>query len=273
MKTALFSLFSMAAFWSVALSTPFTPTPIGPNGEWEHTENGVTYRYFPASSGFVVVDVDPTTAGTVRIRDRVFIGSTSGGSTIYAFETITFNALQPGEELNSVNIVPLNGFGTPSDLLENCDQITRLEIGQSFAGAAYAALFEDCTALEEFYVYKHPNDVSTVNAVPADANFSSDGVLYGNRRPASEPLETQLIHYPAAKSDTTFTVPSYVDAIGVEAFHYEGPSPSLTSITFPVGLQTIRERAFLGHSSLRSVQFAASMQRLTIKEEALSGLL
>lgn len=272
MKIAFLFFFSMVAFWPAAFSEIFFPTPIGPNGDWEHTEDGVTYRFFAGGSGFVAVDVDPSTAGTVRIRDRVFAAEQAGGVDIYSFTPITFNSSSPSIVEQSKVIFTLNGFATPSDLLEGCNQITRLEIGQAFAGAAYAGLFEDCTALEQFYVFTHPDEFSTRDAITADNNFASSGVLYGIRRPPSSALETQLIHYPAAKGATHFTVPIWVDAIGPEAFLHEGPNPSLTSISFYAGLRTIRERAFLGHTSIRSVQFASGMSSLTIKDQAMAGL-
>ena len=92
--------------------------------------------------------------------------------------------------------------------------------------------FEGCTSLTAI-------DVADDN----EYYTSVDGVLFNKDK-------TELICYPAGKTDKSYNIPNSVTSIGWYAFI---GCTSLTSITIPDGVVSIGEYAFCGCSSLTSI--------------------
>ena len=116
------------------------------------------------------------------------------------------------------------------------DMITEVVIKQGVTSIGSFA-FRDCYNLE------------SIN-VPADNNTysSENGVLFNKNK-------TELLIYPAAKTNTSYTVPSSVVRIGEWAF---SDCENLESISLPEGLTTIGAAAFVG-CGLKSITIPSSV--------------
>jgi hypothetical protein len=78
--------------------------------------------------------------------------------------------------------------------------------------------------------------------------YSSGGVLFNADI-------TTLIHYPSAKADADYVIPSSVTRISPFAFR----DSQFTSVTLPQGLATIGDYAFFGNSGLVSITIPSSV--------------
>ncbi|MCC8155894.1 MAG: leucine-rich repeat protein, partial [Oscillospiraceae bacterium] len=98
--------------------------------------------------------------------------------------------------------------------------------------------FADCSSLTEI-------QVSVGNAVYS----SEDGMLFNKDK-------TDLICYPAGKTETSYEIPRSVTWIGFYAF--EGNN-NLTNVTIPDSVMSIGKYAFCGCSNLTSVTIPESV--------------
>lgn len=110
------------------------------------------------------------------------------------------------------------------------DQVT--SIGQN--------VFKGCVNLTEI----------SVNA--ANSNYCSvDGVLFSKDM-------TQLMQYPAAKTDAVYAIPDGVCSISDSAFWF---SENLTNVTIPNSVTSIEKCAFYSCTNLTSITFAGTMDQ------------
>lgn len=148
---------------------------------------------------------------------------------------------------------------------KQCEKLTAVEIPDSVTSIG-SQVFESCTAL---------------TAITVDENNPSycsvDGVLY------SKDL-TELICYPAAKTDTSYTVPNSVTSLGASAFnnctnlteitlsnqitsigaYTFDECENLTSIAIPDSVTEIGNYAISYCDNLQTVTFGANSQLTTI---------
>ena len=106
-----------------------------------------------------------------------------------------------------------------------------------------ADTFQGCTALATIQVGEN-NPVFT----------SVDGVLFNADR-------TQLVRYPAGKTEDQYTIPDSVTGIGIQAFSY---CSSLTGVTIPGSVSEINWYAFYQCSSLADITIPASVRTIDI---------
>ena len=125
------------------------------------------------------------------------------------------------------------GWGTFS----GCSSLTSITIPDSITSIGTCA-FEGCKKLTQINVDK-------ANTVYLSVN----GVLFNKEK-------TELIRYPAGKTDTAYAIPDRVTSIGWGTF--SGCS-SLTSITIPDGVTSIGDLAFDGCNSLTSITIPNSV--------------
>lgn len=86
----------------------------------------------------------------------------------------------------------------------------------------YGFVFDDCTALESITVSSSNNNYSSAN-----------GIMYDKKK-------TEILVYPQAKKDTTYTVPSTINTLyGVSTNN----NPYLKTITIPASVTDIRDHA------------------------------
>ena len=142
------------------------------------------------------------------------------------------------------NCVSLKSISVPdrveiirSSTFSECTSLKSIAIGKSVAIISWDA-FEGCTSLTEITVDKD------------NASFcSEDGVLYSADK-------TQLICYPAGKTDLSYTVPEGVTDIGHDAFFR---CTNIQSISIPRSVTNIGYKAFQYCSSLKNIKFSGTI--------------
>ena len=118
--------------------------------------------------------------------------------------------------------IPNSVTSIGNDAFWYCTSLTSITIGNSVASIG-DEVFDYCLKLTEINVDSDNNDY-----------LSQDGVLFNYNK-------TELIKYPAGKTQTTYTIPDSVKSIGYHAFYI---CESLTSVTIPKTVTEIREMAF-----------------------------
>ena len=134
------------------------------------------------------------------------------------------------ESLTSVTI-PNSVTSIGNYAFENCESLASVTIPDSVTSIGSSAFF-DCVSLKSI-------EVSGNNK-----NYSSlDGVLFNKDK-------TELITYPAGKTDSEYVIPNSVTSIDYSAFEN---CTSLTSVTIPNDVTSIGYGVFQGCTSLTSV--------------------
>ncbi len=128
----------------------------------------------------------------------------------------------------------------------SCSSLTSVNIPASVITIGDNA-FSDCTTLAAISVDPHNTKYSSVN-----------GVLFNKEM-------TELVQYPIAKTDTTYSIPGTVTSIGKYAFYH---CSSLTSVTIPDSVTIIGKYAFSNCTALSSANLGGSV--LSVGESAFS---
>ena len=116
-----------------------------------------------------------------------------------------------------------------------CTGLTSITLGNSVTSIR-EGVFDGCTGLISI-------NVASGNNYYSDNN----GVLFNKEK-------TELIKYPAGKSQTSYTIPNSVTSIGTRAFY---KCTGLTSITIPNSVTSIGDWAFDGCTGLTSINVAS----------------
>ncbi len=177
-------------------------------------------------------------SGTKCIADAAFNGRTSLTSVTIpdSVTNIGNKAFDYCTSLTSITI-PDSVTSIGNYAFYDCDSLTSVTIPDSVTSIGYRA-FSGCSSL------------TAINCSSGNTNYlSQDGVLFNNNK-------TELICYPAGKSESSYTIPDSVTSIGDSAF--QGCS-SLKSVTIPDSVTSIGSSAFLGCSGLTSVTIPDSV--------------
>ncbi len=98
--------------------------------------------------------------------------------------------------------------------------------------------------------------IAAVTVGSANANYCSvDGVLYNKAK-------TQLIYYPAAKTNASYTAPAGVKKINNDAFGY-GEGRKFTSVSIPNTVTQLAYGTFAGCSKLQNITLPSSLPSIS----------
>ena len=140
------------------------------------------------------------------------------------------------ENLTSITI-PGSVTSIGNYAFERCESLTSVIIPDSVTSIGSGA-FSNCTSLTSIEVSGNNKSYS-----------SADGVLFNKDK-------TELITYPAGKTDSEYVIPNSVTSIGYSAFEN---CTSLTSVTIPNDVTSIGYGVFQGCTSLTSVTIPNSV--------------
>ena len=131
---------------------------------------------------------------------------------------------------NSVTSIGSEAFGM-------CTSLKSVKIPDSVTIFGYD-VFLGCTSLKSIEVLDNNKNYSSI-----------DGCLFNK-------YKTELITYPAGKTDSEYAIPNSVTSIGRSSF---ACCPSLTSVTIPKSVTSIGSKAFEYCTSLTSVTIPAGV--------------
>ena len=146
----------------------------------------------------------------------------------YAFENCT--------SLTSVTI-PNSVTSIGDYAFYNCTSLTSVTIPDSVTSIGSGA-FENCTSLKSIEVSENNKNYASI-----------DGVLFNKDK-------SELVTYPAGKTDSEYVIPNSVTSIGYSAFEN---CTSLTSVTIPGSVTSIDYSAFENCTSLTSITIPDSV--------------
>ena len=140
-------------------------------------------------------------------------------------ESVGYDTFAYCKSLTSVNL-PNSLKYADWFLFRDCTSLKTVSIGSGLkewhSQGDYGFIFKGCTALESITVSSSNNNYSSAN-----------GIMYDKKK-------TEILVYPQAKKDTTYTVPSTINTLyGVSTNN----NPYLKTITIPASVTDIRDHA------------------------------
>ncbi len=231
--------------------------------EWSiDTENTLTITGSGSMDNFTSASPAPWTEHASSITSLIL---SEGVSTVgnYAFSSM--------KQLSSVSL-PSTLTSINGNAFAGCSALEQLAFPETLENI-YASAFTNCGLTSLYIPEKLENigsnaffgcskmisiDVNENNAIYSSEN----GVLFNKDK-------TVLVFYPAAKSDTEYTLPSSVNTVATNAFY----SNALESITLPEGLMTLEIGSFRASSRLTSITLPSTIESIASLSFAYSPLL
>jgi len=170
------------------------------------------------------------------------------------------------DNLSSVSLIipsEINGkqvTGIGGQAFEGCTGLENITIPDSVTEIGLEA-FSGCTSLTNITIpdsvtkigssaFSGCSSLTAIDVEIGNNNYTSvNGVLFNKGK-------TELICYPAGKTDKSYNIPNSVTSIGYSAFI---DCTSITSITIPDSVTSIDSSAFGGCSSLKSITIPNSV--------------
>ncbi len=145
----------------------------------------------------------------------------------------------------------------------DCSNLTSVTINNGLE-KIYAEVFKNCDSLTDIVIPENVTKIEgaafssceKLKSITVDSNnknyCSEDGVLYNKDK-------TELVQYPAGKTNTSFVIPSSVTLIDYYAFE---DAVNLKSVTIPDSVTFISVYAFAGCKNLMSITIPKSVETL-----------
>ena len=228
--------------WTFSSCTSLTSIEVSGNNKNYSSADGVlfnkdkseliTYPAGKTDSEYVIPN------SVISIGDSAFENCTSLTSVTIP-DSVTSIGRYTFENCTSLTSVTIpNSVTSIGDYaFYNCTSLTSVTIPDSVTSIGSGA-FSNCTSLTSIEVSGNNKSYS-----------SADGVLFNKDK-------TELITYPAGKTDSEYVIPNSVTSIGYSAFEN---CTSLTSVTIPNDVTSIGYGVFQGCTSLTSVTIPNSV--------------
>ena len=153
-------------------------------------------------------------------------------------ETIGTHAFSGCKNLQNVTI-PATVTVIGSNAFSNCENLTEINIPENVETIGEAAFYE-CLKLTGI----------TVNSKNTEYSSDANGVLFDKKK-------KELIQYPVGRTESSYTIPSTVEAIGDYAF---SSCKSLVSMVVPASVRTVGNYAFIECSNLKNIVLSAGVE-------------
>ncbi|MDR2176502.1 MAG: leucine-rich repeat domain-containing protein [Treponema sp.] len=204
------------------------------DGDWEKVNAAVN-----KAQKYVILDLSNCT-----FKDNEVAGSVYGNTGM--------NIIGDNEYIKGI-ILPASVISIGDYTFSYCTGLTSVTIPGTVTSIGDSA-FSGCTGLTSVTIPGTVTSIgeraffgtglTSITVDSANSAYSSEnGVLFNKGK-------TDLIQYPAGKSESSYTIPAGVTSIGDSAF---SGCTGLTSVTIPAGVTTIGDRAFADCTALTSV--------------------
>ena len=189
-------------------------------------------------------------------KDKIIIPSEYKGKPITRIGKHAFSFRLPARMITIPDSITEIGDEAFSD----CDHLVSINIPDSVISIGDQA-FSMCQSLKEFSisksvfhiganVFNHNVNLANICLAPDNQSFTlEDGILYNKDK-------TDLIFYPAGKTEDTFAIPPSVKSIGEGAFCGRD---NIKMIVLPEGLTQIKESAFQDCTNLNDIPIPDSV--------------
>ena len=201
--------------------------------EYEVLDDGtVEIKGYNGTGGDVDIPSEIDGKKVKRIGEYAFDSDQSIESIVIpdSVESIELYAFLRCKNLTSITI-PDSVISIGDDAFNECVSLKSIKIPDSVISIGYSA-FDECKSLTAI-------DVDESNTIYS----SIDGVLFNK-------VKTELICYPAGKTDKSYIIPDSVTSIDESAFEY---CSNITDVTIPSGVTSIERSTFYECVNLESV--------------------
>lgn len=209
----------------------------------------------------LVIPSGVRTLGSSAFADCTGLESvTLSSSQLQASDTAVFNGAGSSNGMSA----SFDGgvLAVPKNFFLNCTNLTSVDLGgiatigeNAFANTGLSSVnipesvisingkaFDGCSSLQSF----------TVDSASTSFSANSAGILMNK-------AGSQIVKYPAGKSNTSFTISSPVTSLANYAF---SQADNLTSITVSSGVSTISDYAFTECRSLEDINLGSSVTKI-----------